>query len=138
MFVAISVAQQEDSSQEPIYKCYIPGLRLTGRLVERIFYGPPGFGETPSQDAKERVMVRELSKPIRIAPLDDAALRNAVSRGTFHHVRRVQLFFIIHHTGNEANKLLGKRVTVVGTLREAVAPSEHLTADMEVATLIAN
>ena len=48
-------AQQPAGGKEAIYKCDTPGIQLEGTLTRRTFYGPPGFGETPAKDAREKV-----------------------------------------------------------------------------------
>jgi hypothetical protein len=139
IFPSISAAQSSTTAREPSYKCDTSGVRLEGTLIERTFYGPPGFGETPATDAKEKVLVLNLSQSITVAPIDDSGARDSVSLVTLKHIRQVQLFaFLNPDDGTKAHKLVGRRVTIVGTLSEAVAPSEHLKVSMEVESIIGN
>jgi hypothetical protein len=61
-------AQQKTGTgiEEAVYKCDTPGIRLEGTLIARMFYGPPGFGETPAKDLHDRVLVLKLAKPITV------------------------------------------------------------------------
>jgi hypothetical protein len=55
---------------------------LTGRLASREYYGPPGFGEHPATDRRERQVVLMLDKPLcveRSADGYDEAERGQIS-----------------------------------------------------------
>ncbi len=47
------------------YKFEPAVVELTGKLVEKVFYGPPGYGEDPKSDSKEHAAILLLSKPIK-------------------------------------------------------------------------
>ena len=96
-----------------------------------MFYGPPGFGETPAQDAREKPLILELERAITVQPAENADAKNDTCLNTFRHVREVQLFFV-HSLGTQGSKLLGKSVTATGKLDEAAAPSEHTDVTMEI------
>ena len=133
----ICLGQQQATNpvrEEPRYKCDTDGIRLQGTLIERTFYGPPGFGETPAQDAREKVFVLKLLYPITVEPTEEAQAKDSTSLETFARVRKVQLFVARTKTA-EARKMLGRTVTAIGVLREAVAPSEHVDVVMDVKTL---
>lgn len=121
---------------EAIYKCDTPGIRLEGTLTERMFYGPPGFGETPAKDLHDKVLVLKLAKPITVEPIEGAEAKNSTNLSTFKHVRQVQLFF----GGSEAveadaRKLLGKSIVAVGNIDEATAPRQYTDVTMDVKTV---
>lgn len=123
--------------EEKMYKCDTPGIRLEGTLTERMFYGPPGFGETPTKDLHDKVLVLKLARPITVEPVENAEAKNSTNLGTFKHVRQIQLFFGGSRSAEAgARKLLGKRVTVVGGLDEATAPRQYTDVTMDVKTLI--
>lgn len=46
-------------------------VSLSGRLEERTYQGPPGYGETPDEDLDETVWVLQLAQPIRIPEFSD-------------------------------------------------------------------
>jgi hypothetical protein len=125
-------AQQRAGAKEAIYKCDTPGIQLEGMLTQRTFYGPPGFGETPAKDAREKVYLLKLGRPVTMNPIDDPKAKTCWD--AFHHVREVQLF-IPYESKMDASKLLGKAVLAAGTIRESDAPSEHTKVTMDVKTL---
>ncbi len=131
-------AQQhaEAGTDEAIYKCDTPGIRLEGTLTERMFYGPPGFGYTPAKDLHDRVLVLKLANPTTVEPVEDAEAKNSTNLSTFKHVRQIQLFFGGSRSAEtEARKLLGRSVVAVGSLEEATAPRQYTDLTMEVKTL---
>lgn len=116
-------------SQEPVYKYDTHGIRLEGRLIERTFLGPPGFGETPAQDVREKVLVLVLPRAISVEPAERAQPEDVAK-----HIRQIQLLILPQERKDSARKLLGKNVVVTGILNEATAPSEHLKVSMTVET----
>ena len=124
-------AQQH--SQEEHFKCDTPGVQLQGELTTRTFYGPPGFGETPAQDAREKALILKLPKAITVDPIEDVKARSCW--GAFPHLASIQLFIFPEAKLTDARKLVGKEVVATGTLREGDAPSEHTKVIMEVKTV---
>lgn len=123
-------------TEEAIYKCDTPGIWLEGTLSEQMFYGPPGFGETPAIDFHDRVLVLKLAKPITVEPIEGAEVKNSANLSMFKHVRHIQLFFGGSRSAvTEARKLLGRSVVAVGSLDEATAPRQYTDVTMEVKTL---
>lgn len=123
-------------TEEAIYKCDTPGTRLEGTLTERMFYGPPDFGETPVKDLHDKVLVLKLENPITVEPIEDADAKNSTNLSTFKHVRQIQLFFGGSGSAEaDARKLLGKSVVAVGNLDEATAPRQYTDVTMDVKTL---
>jgi hypothetical protein len=133
-----SAAQENTTSgQQPEshYKCDTQGVQLEGLLTTRTFYGPPGFGETPAKDAREKTLILKLAKPITVDPIDNVKANKGSCWGDFPHLRAVQLFISPQDKAADARKLVGKQVVAVGTLREGDAPSEHTKVIMEVKTV---
>ncbi len=104
-------------------------------LTARTFYGPPGFGETPSKDAREKVLILKLAKPIAVNPTGGAKANKGSCWGGFPHLSAVQLFIYPEAKLADSRKLVGKEVVAMGTLREGDAPSEHTKVIMEVKTV---
>ena len=127
-----ALAQQQAGAKEAIYKCDTPGIQLEGVLTQRTFYGPPGFGETPAKDAREKVYLLKLGRPVTMTPIDDPKAKTCYD--AFPHVREVQLF-IPPESKINASGLLGKALVATGTIRESDAPSEHTKVTMDVTTL---
>lgn len=135
----VSVAQQKAPSaitSEPTYTYDTDGVKLEGTLVVRTFYGPPGFGETPAKDARDKVFVLKLTRPISVQPQPGANAKNTSDLGTHTNIREVQLF-VEPTQSDEARTLVGKTVVAVGRLHEAAAPGEHTTVTAAIKTLTA-
>ena len=137
--VAASVPQRAPENRtepEAIYKYDTEKVRLEGVLIERTFYGPPGFGETPAKDFKDKVLVLKMGKPITVEPVDGAEAKNSPNLDTVRHISQVQLFLPRPQLA-EARKLLGKAVVAVGILSEALAPRQYTHVTLDVTTLTA-
>ena len=132
--LGVCVAQQNtpEGQQEPHHKCDTDGVQLAGILTARIFYGPPGFGETPSEDTRDKVLILKLAKPITVVPIANVEANKGSCWGDFSHLAAVQLFIFPEAKLADARKLVGKEVVAIGTLREGDAPSEHTKVIMEV------
>jgi hypothetical protein len=134
---ARAVQQKTESAaeSEPHYKCDTDGVGLEGTLTERTFYGPPGFGETPAKDARERVLILRLPKPVTIDPIEDVKANNGTCWSSFPNLKAIQLLILPLEKATDARKLVGKTVVVVGRLQEGDAPSEHTKVTMDVKKL---
>jgi hypothetical protein len=122
-------------AHDRVFEFETPDVALEGILSERIFYGPPGFGETPEKDARERVLILTLKQSITVVPTKDAKAKGSSSLGVERNVRSIQLYLFPIEKRTQARKLIGKTVIAIGALNEAVAPSEHLKVSMSVASL---
>ncbi len=92
-------------------------VELTGVLMQKTFYGPPGYGEDPRHDRKEHVYILRLEKPIRVI----AAARDSRNEG-HDNVRELQ----VDDNGKMPLKsLLKKKVRVRGSLRSAEIGHDH-------------
>lgn len=79
---------------------------VTGILTSETFYGPPGFGETPQQDEKEKILILKLDKPITIITTEGSDEFNV----TRDDVTEVQL----SGSGIELASFENKKVKVTG------------------------
>jgi len=87
-------------------------VELTGKLVTKVFYGPPGYGEDPKVDSKETVAILQLTKPIRVvADKKDQfnETRNGIKEVQLINVKRIKL-----------SPYLQKNVKLTGKLTSAV------------------
>jgi hypothetical protein len=107
---------------------------LEGTLIERTFYGPPGFGETPAKDAHDKVLVLRLIRPITVEPIEGADANSSTCLNTIRHVRQVQLFPDSAQT-TAARRLSGKAVIAVGTLDEATTPRQYTNVTLDAKTV---
>ena len=107
------------------YQYDTPGIPLEGALVERKFYGPPGYGETPAKDQRDTVLILRIPHAITIQPLADAKENESASLDAAKGVHELQLFADAS-LSSKAHKLVGKEVFCRDTsLNEAVAPSQY-------------
>jgi hypothetical protein len=92
-------------------------VSVTGVLRREVHLGPPGYGETPSHDERDTILVVELLTSIPVCPDFAQNPRDTVAR-----VQRLQL------TGpaSEGFKPIGSRVRVYGSLTRAVRGTDFL------------
>jgi hypothetical protein len=134
---AFSFGQQktiDKPNHAPSYHYDVEGIQLEGMLGELKVYGPPGFGETPDQDERATILILKLPRAITVEPLAHAKAKDSPNLATARNIHEVQLFVGRSQTA-EARKLLGKNVVVVGTLNEAVAPSQYTKVWLDTKTL---
>jgi len=120
--------------QEAVYRYGTDGVQLEGVLTERTFYGPPGFGETPKLDVRDKVLLLKLSRPITVEPSADTAAKDSENLDSFRHIHNIQLL-LLNSSPADARKMVGKPVIVVGTLVEGLAPGQHTNVCMQARTL---
>ena len=100
-----------------------PSVVLKGTAFSRIYFGPPGYGETPAQDAREPALLLLLDAPICVKASSHAELDN---NSVETNVILVQLAAV--HVSPEALwKAEGRRVSVRGSLYHALT-GHHRTA----------
>jgi hypothetical protein len=134
---AILYARQKAPDQattDSNYHYDVQHVRLEGMLTERKVYGPPGYGETPAQDERTTILILKLAHAITVEPLADAKAKDSPNLDTARNIREVQLF-VGRSQIAEARKLLSKNVVAVGTLNEAVAPSQYTRVWLDTKTL---
>lgn len=85
-------------------------VELSGVLVERRKYGPPGWGETPKRDRVLTAKVLLLDHPITIVANPSSDINSQTIRG----VKEVQLIDIRKYRSD-----LGRRIFVSGILNTA-------------------
>ena len=100
-------------------------VSITGTLARHMFYGAPGFGEDPQHDEKETGFYLELATPIcTLAGRDD-------TDRPLTGVGRVQL--VLDQAGyTRLRPLLGRRVTLSGTLFAAITGHHHAPVLLDV------
>jgi hypothetical protein len=89
-----------------------------------MYYGAPGFGEDPKHDKKEVGYYLDLAVPLCVLPGSDIARSG---------VRRIQL--VLDEDGySRLRPLVGKRVTLRGTLFGAITGHHHTPVLLNVIT----
>jgi len=105
------------SAGQEVYHYYPEKSELKGTLSRKSFYGPPGYGEDPKHDKKERVYILRLEKPIKVV----AAGKGGQNEG-HDNVRELQ----VDSAGKIPMKdFLNKKVRIRGTLRTAEIGHDH-------------
>ena len=92
-------------------------VELTGKLVEKVFYGPPGYGENPKIDSKEDAAILQLTKPINVvAEKGDKFNETKTNIKELHliNIKRIPL-----------SSFLKKKVKISGKLSSALTGHHH-------------
>ncbi len=97
---------------------------LTGKLVKKEFYGPPGYGEDPKNDSKEHAAILLLTKPIKVV-----AGKNDQFNETRDNIREVQL---INVKKIALSPFFQKNVKVTGKLSSAITGHHHTDVLIEI------
>lgn len=131
LIVVLLFGVQSAAAQSKSSRCfpYEPDtVRVSGTLARHTYYGAPGFGEDPKHDAKEVGFYLDLPTPIcTTAGGDDFDIART-------GIRRVQL--ILHEGGYaRLRPLLGKRVTLRGTLIGSITRHHHAPVLLDVMIL---
>lgn len=109
-------------AEKPVTCTYEPTVTtLTGVVKnDRLFYGPPGFGENPKVDAKETPERLVLDAPIDVKPTKDDHDNEAVAS-----VKELQ---IVPNVVPDLKPYLDRRVTVTGKLFQGHTGHHHTPA----------
>lgn len=105
-----------------------PSVRLSGTVFSRIYFGPPGYGETPVQDARERATLLLLDAPIcvRASPHPEA------DDNSFEGNVLVIQLAAVHVAPELLEKAQGRRVVVRGSLFHALTGHHRTPVLMDV------
>lgn len=125
-------------SKPPFY--YYPvRVQLEGYLRSEQRFGPPGFGEDPLHDIKIHIFVLHLSTPMSVKPNREIAPNHQDVRDTsVSNILQVQVFGEdLTASAQQLQKLVGRKVFVVGTLSKASAPSEFTEVTISADTVTA-
>jgi hypothetical protein len=130
--VARATAPAIADAVDPTTPCFnygTPGVALRGTLFSRIYFGPPGYGETPAQDVREHVFLLLLDAPICVSgrPGDDSAGRHS-------NIIVVQMA-AIHVDVELIKKVLGQRVSARGELFPALTGHHRTSVLLDVRSI---
>ncbi len=112
---------------EGVYNFGQATVSLSGQLEDKVFYGPPGYGENPSTDSKEHALILLLTKAIRVA---DG--KGDSSGGAKSNVAEVQL---VNLKKIPLSTYFGKKVSVTGRLFPAETGHHHTDVLLEINTI---
>lgn len=120
--------------QQSSYHYDTAGTTLHGTLIERKVYGPPGYGETPAQDAHETILILKLPQPISVEPAPNAEANGSPNLDPAKNIRELQLFMGRPQVV-EARKHLGQTVAATGMLNESITAAQRTKVWLDVKTL---
>jgi|SRR5215831_3746945 len=98
---------------------------VTGRIVYRTFFGPPGYGENPKTDSRETQDILLLDSPV-----DVIRTTHDDWDGTERRINRITL--VLDHS---ISHFIGKKVVVAGTLFHAYSGHHHTKILMVVSSV---
>jgi Domain of unknown function (DUF4431) len=129
---------QRESLSHANGQSHIPKeVTLSGKLIERTFWGPPDWGDHPDTDTLEDAWILVLDTPICV--LADPA--NSNNNQSEYNVVVVQLAVLDPGPNNIALKrvahMVGRHVTVTGVLNHAVTGHNRTPVQLAVASVVA-
>jgi hypothetical protein len=117
------------TTQDKDWLSYWPVVvELRGKLVTKMFYGPPNFGEDPKTDSKEVFFILVLSRPVNVRGNPDP--NAGPDRVSVEHVREMELVLTIPH-----KNMIGKKVILKGTLFHGFTGHHHTEVLMDVQSI---
>ena len=124
-FLALVFTTTATEAQRKQLRYETENVTLTGRIVYRTFYGPPNYGETPKEDARESQPILMLDSAIDVIgkPNDEI---NETERG----VKAITLV-----SEQMLRPFVGKRVSVQGSLFHAHTGHHHTKVLMSVSSV---
>ena len=112
------------TAQDRVWRYEPTKVELQGRLTIEQRCGPPGYGENPDTDQRVQIPVLLLSAPIDVQGDPQSDLNQETVRG----VQRVQLVL----EATSYRRLVGKNITVKGTLFRAITGHQYTDVVMNV------
>jgi hypothetical protein len=91
---------------------------ITGTVIQKMFYGPPGYGEDPNHDIKIYPYLLKTD-----TPNDFIADRNDPTASTEKNITEIQI--ILENEKIELKKFLNKKVKIKGTFSHALSAGHH-------------
>lgn len=121
--LALAAALTAHAGSPPQPFTYEPSISTVTGVIknDRVFFGPPGYGENPKEDAKEVPERLVLDEPIAIAPHPSEPATQPVTGVT-------ELQIVKGDAAPSLEPFLGKRVRIVGKLFEAHTGHHHTPA----------
>lgn len=89
-------------------------VSITGKVVLRTFFGPPGFGESPEIDSKEQQAILVLDKPLCVNASEDEDAESNQKEITLVPLKDVSL-----------SRFEGKNIIAKGMLFHAITGHHH-------------
>jgi hypothetical protein len=130
VLLAATAASSCNRTRAALIVEYEPAVvELRGLLIERERFGPPNYGEDPMMDARVRIHMLRLSRPMTVR----ADTGNTANLETVANLREVQL---LGRSGLDYSSFLGQAVSVRGTLARAVSGRHYTRVVMSVLSIV--
>ena len=116
---AVAAAPVISGAVEPPSACLqydSKSTKLSGTLLTRTYYGPPGYGESPAQDAREGAWLLLLDAPICVA----ASAQPEKDNNSFERDQIVVQLAAVHIDPKKIRTMQGQRLTATGQLFHAM------------------
>ena len=127
LLCSCSVSTKEDQD----YK-FEPNLSIVeGTLITRMYYGQPGYGEDPENDAKEYPYILQLDKPINVKAQEGDTMNSDK-----FDVKEIQVVPLGEEDLKSVDKYLDKRIKIEGTLFSALTGHHHTEVLIEVKRIL--
>lgn len=127
LLCSCSVRTKEDQD----YK-FEPNVSIVeGTLITRMYYGQPGYGEDPENDAKEYPYILQLDKPINVK-----AQEGDIMNSDKFDVKEIQVVPLGEEDLKSIKKYLDKHIKIEGTLFSALTGHHHTEVLIEVKRIL--
>jgi Domain of unknown function (DUF4431) len=94
-------------------------VTLTGTITRHVEYGPPGYGEDPIHDARQRYWYLDLDDPICVNGKNDASPEAEGEKD----VRKLQIVYANGYP--KGGDWINHRASITGTLFHAITGHHH-------------
>ena len=108
---------------------------VLGIVKKELFFGPPGYGETPKKDSKENCYILYLLKPVRIKPVNGSDKDFDIEQNS---IDKFQIYSNNNNVNNFFENHLSDRIMVRGKFFGAQTGHHHTPVMMEVFEYIYN
>ena len=115
------VEDKEDENTDLAYYYFEPSVStIEGKLITRMYYGPPNYGENPDTDAKQYPFILQLYNPIDVIALEDDSFNSDK-----FEVTEIQVVPKNKEETELIEQYINKDIVIQGTLFEAIFGGHH-------------
>jgi hypothetical protein len=129
---AASGNSMSETKNKHVFRFKDPVVVLEGLMTTRLEFGPPGFGEDPAHDAKEKIFILKLDYLVDV--IGDPGDPDHMNTDNFFKVREMQMVLDSKNT-KENKKCLGKKVKVTGNLFQRHTGHHHTDVLIDVSNI---
>lgn len=129
---AVSELNVSESSETEKEYYFEPSVSIIeGKLITRMCYGPPGYGENPSTDAQEHPFILQLDDPIQVI-----AQEGDLSNSDRSEVIEIQVVPMNKEDTEIVKQYINKRIIIQGTLFSAHTGHHHTDVLIQVEKIL--